>query len=390
MSDRLHVFEAGRAVAVALPFDLDAAIRDWASLRPAMARKVADGFTRDEWAYVISFLDAELLRAPFRDAFGEATAAPSRPPRLLLRPRGRTAVWLPSNVSLLGPLTTILLSLTGNPLRLKIASSGGDLTSAFLAFARANLPAGALRTWVEGVRLEQFDREDPRNRELAAEAMVRIVFGSDAAAAAIHALPHPVDSVGVSFADRRSEAWLDAAAADDATLAALVKVFAIYGQAGCTSPRRVVLLDGGAADARALRDRLAAAWPRAVRDVAMHLASANVMGRQWAAALGWDAVVTPRNGAVLACGRGLPEPDAPLFLPIDALPLDEAVASLPENVQTLGLAAATARGPRFGLELAARTGVKRVVPIARMHHFGAVWDGRAFWREAFEEVPVEA
>ena len=38
---------------------------------------------------------------------------------------------------------------------------------------------------------------------------------------------------------------------------------------------------------------------------------------------------------------------------------------------------------------AACTRAKRVVPIARMHHFGPVWDGRGFWREAFEEVPVD-
>jgi hypothetical protein len=87
-------------------------------------------------------------------------------------------------------------------------------------------------------------------------------------------------------------------------------------------------------------------------------------------------------------GRPVPPIDAPLFLPIVSLSVDEAVATLPANVQTIGCAFAR-RSPHFALQLAARTQVKRVVPIARMHGFGVVWDGRPFWRETFEEVSVE-
>ena len=35
------------------------------------------------------------------------------------------------------------------------------------------------------------------------------------------------------------------------------------------------------------------------------------------------------------------------------------------------------------------TAAKRFVSLARMHHFGAVWDGWEFWRGAFEMVDVE-
>jgi hypothetical protein len=392
LSEQIQQFEDGaRSIAVALPFDLEEAVGHWGALRAQMIRRMPEGFTRDEWAYVISFAAPENLMGFVVAALGAHPASrAARPPALLLRPRGAIAVWLPGNVSLLGPLTVVLLSLTGNRLHLKADSGGGDLTSVFLAYARDHLPSGPLRSHLEEhVAIGAFDRDDPRNREMASAAAMRIVFGSDAAAAAIHALPHPVDSIGLSFSDRRSEAWLDAEAADAATIESLIKVFAIYGQAGCTSPRRVVVLDAPANAAWELRDRLAAAWPTTVRDVPMHLASANIMARQWSRAAGWDSVSPQRNGAVLACGdAGLEAVDSPLFLPIAALPLPEAVATLPRNVQTIGVALA-GRGERFPLELAARTSVKRVVPIARMHHFGPIWDGRAFWREAFEEVPVE-
>lgn len=394
MSDlHLRWYTNGAAVtAVALPFDLDEVLAAWSGLRVAMAREVPAAFTRDEWAYLIAALDAHRLRAIFERSFGAPCGPPADGAVAVLRPRGLVAVWLPNNVSLLGPLSLVLLSLTGAPLALKAGSSGEDLGEAFLSFALAHLGHGPLRAHLEGaVERLRAERDDPRVAALAARAAVRIVFGSDAAAAAIHALPHPLESVPVSFADRRSEAWLDRDALTDEALAALIKVFAVYGQAGCTSPRKVVLLDGTAGEARALRDRLAALWPRTVRDVPQHVASANLLGWQWAAALGWDAVLPERCGAVLAvppAGAALPEePASPLFLPVVGASLEEAVAALPPHAQTLGHAFSTGALAR-GTALLARTRLKRVVPIARMHEFGPVWDGQPFWRAAFEETEL--
>ena len=138
MCERIQTFAGGgRSLAIALPFDLEEAIESWGALRPAMARALPEGFTRDEWAYVMSFVSPEALGGFVRDALGAEPVSRCGGVRtLLLRPRGAIAVWLPGNVSLLGPLTVILLSLTGNRLRLKADSGGGDLTSAFLTFAR--------------------------------------------------------------------------------------------------------------------------------------------------------------------------------------------------------------------------------------------------------------
>ena len=218
---------------------------------------------------------------------------------------------------------------------------------------------------------------------------MRIVFGTDAAAAAVEALPHPLDSVGFAFYDRRSEAWVSADAVDDALLETLIRVFAIYGQAGCTSPRRVVLVDGAAAEARAVRDRLAELWPRVVRGrPPQHLASSCVMAQQWAAALGWDALLVPSHAAVLATGESDLEPFfGPMSLPIVSASLERAVEELPENIQTIGYAVREAGSPPW-LEVVARTRAKRFVPLARMHHFGPVWDGADFWRQSFEYVEI--
>ena len=388
---RLNYFESSvGSLAVALPFDLDAVISVWVDLRPKMIRGPDERFTRDEWAYLLTFLDQANLRFPFGRHFGTPQDAPSGRPVSLLRPRGPVAIWLPNNVSLLGPLSLILLSLTGNELRIKGGSRAEDLTGAFLDYVLANLGDGALKSHLaEKVRYERFEREDPRHAELAATARVRVVFGSDEAAEAVDRLPHPIDSVGCYFTDRRSEAWLDAEEPSDRVLSTLLQIFAVYGQTGCTSPARVVLLDGDAASAAGVRDRLVELWPKVLkRDPPPHLASENVMARQLAAALGWDAVLAPRHGAVLACGSPeLPPVPSTLLLTVVPATLERAVATLPENIQTIGYAT-YGPPPAAWLELLTTGAVKRLVPLGRMHRFGPVWDGRAFWYECFEQVEL--
>ena len=207
--------------------------------------------------------------------------------------------------------------------------------------------------------------------------------------AAIHALPHPPTSVGISFVDRQSEAWVEPGAVDEAVLRDLLKVFAIYGQAGCTSPRRVVVVGGTPEDARALRDRLAELWPSVIRQrPAMHQASENLMADQWARSLGWDTVVVMEHAAVLATGSfDLPVFEALLGLRILAASREEARAQLPANIQTIGHALADPHDPDW-MRLLAGTPVCRFVPVARMHHFGSTWDGQDYWAQCVEVMEV--
>ncbi len=349
-------------------------------------------FTRDEWAYLITFLDSQNLQQPFTLSFGTRVAQPATTSiKRCARPRGPVAIWLPNNISLLGPLTLILLLLTGNSIRLKGGSTSEDLTGAFLSYVREHDTTDILSGLLDRqVQYEVFGRDDARNSDMAAEASMRIVFGTDEAAAAVHALPHPLGSVGFSNSDRRSEAWIEADAITEDLLAVLLRVFAIYGQAGCTSPSRVVLLDQSVEQAVALRDRLSACWPHLeFRNVPPHIASNNIMARQWAAGCGWDAVLTQRNQAVLAAGDGTFERIPSLMmLPIVAATTEQAAASLPDNIQTLGHAVVDPGAERW-LRLLARTRVKRFVPIRQMHHFGPLWDGDLYWMQAFELVQVE-
>lgn len=391
MSFNMHYFETSeRSVVVAMQHDLEQMIGDWKQLRPHMARHIPAAFTRDEWGYLLAFLEPAYLKMPFLHNFGAAVKQPNTHPCILYRPRGTVAVWLPNNVSLLGPLILILLSLTGQKITIKAGSNSEDLTSSFLQFALEYLPECTLRMFLQSqVNCTAFARTDLRQSEFTQNAQIRIVFGSDTAAEAVHAGPHPLESHGFSFVDRQSEAWLEQAAITDEVLSALIKVFTVYGQAGCTSPKKVVLLHGSATDAKNLRDRLLALWSKTVhKDVPMHTASANIMACQWARTLGWDAECTPRAGAMLACGLiNLPTFVAPMGLRIVSATQQEVLAHMPDNIQTIGYALEDAAAPQW-LELLATHKIRRFVPLAKMHYFGNIWDGQEFWRQCFEAVEI--
>jgi hypothetical protein len=393
MSEHLQGFSGsdGSGVAVALPISPRLLIEDWSSLQASMVKTMPESFTRDEWAYLISFLSPENLWRPFRESFGQESADGTlKTATSLYRPRGPVGLWLPNNVSLLGPLTMILLSLTGQRMDIKVGSRSADLTSAFVVFVLSKLKPGPLATLLRSqLHCATFPRTDERNARMAAESKVRIVFGGDAAAEAIDRLPHPPGSVGYYFVDKRSEAWLEASALSDETLSTLIKVFTIYGRAGCTSPRRVVIFGAKPGELAAIRQRLFALWPKAwPRKPAMNIASENIMARQWAAALGWDAATAPNNAATLCIGGAeLPEIDSLMFLPLATGERESVTASLPANIQTVGHALAAPPSAAW-LAAIARTGIKRFVPLGQMHHFGPTWDGYEFWKGLFERVEV--
>ena len=135
MSDHLLAFTRGR---VCLPYDPEALIGAWDGLRGKMARQVPEAFSRDEWAYLMTFLASDQLWEVYESVFG-SRCTPAEAGARMYYPRGSVAVWLPNNVSLLGPLVMILLSLTGNELRFKGGSRSEDLCAALLDVLRPGL-----------------------------------------------------------------------------------------------------------------------------------------------------------------------------------------------------------------------------------------------------------
>lgn len=391
MSNKLHFFSTlSGTVCVAAPIDIIKAISDWENLRHLMAKQVPEGFSRDEWAYLISFLDRQQLESIYLQNIGKLIEGMPLPVKRLLRTRGIVAIWLPNNVSLLGPLLVVLCSLSGNAMRIKGGSQSDDLTGIFLQFAKDNLPDGQLKDYLrQEVEYSVFSHEDQKDHDFFGNADVGIIFGSDEAVGAVKNLPQPLSCICFPFTNRHSEVWLEADAITDDVLINLLKVFAVYGQAGCTSPAKTVLLNGTILQAVELRDRLSLLWDQAFRrEPPMHIASNNVMAYQWAKAGGWQPVLASNNAAVIAAGTAdLTMVNAEMTLHIVFATIQQAVDLLPASIQTIGYALSHPEDAKW-LEFIAKTPVKRFVPIANMHHFGPIWDGYAFWRNLFEEVEV--
>lgn len=348
-------------------------IAAWGALREAMVREVPETFTRDEWAYLIQFLEPGALTGFLEAGFGRYVGARASGFRRIATGRRVVTLVLPNNVSLLGPLMLAVATLSAERVQVKVGSRGDDVLQPFLEFARRRGNA-ALQAVLARVEAQRLERAHPTLTHWLETADVRVAFGSDAAVKAVEHSPHRPTSRFLGFGDMYSEAWLAGAIADD-VLETLVKVFAIYGQAGCTSPRRVVLLDGTAADVAALAKRLEEKWARVMRRPApMHVASQNVMHAQLCRHAGVQADLTQGNGAVLVqAPLKAAVPPGPMTLVLSAASLQDAVAALPANIQTLGLAVGE-QAARV-VAAASATAARRVVSLGRMHHFGPLWDG---------------
>jgi hypothetical protein len=372
-----------------LPFNIPSIIEDWTKLRKAMIFSIPEQFNRNEWAYLISFLDAQNLHRIYH-TLGKFTDNPEKEINFLILPRGITSLWLPNNISMLGPLMLIILSMSGNVVRIKTGSKSQDLVTAFIHFVNEHITDGQLKEYLNSkVRISSFDRTDQRNIEMADESQVRIVFGSNEAAHAIDCLPHPVNSIGIYFTDKQSQIWLDKDALTEDTIDNIIKIFEIYGQAGCTSPRKLIIIDGNEEDTLELKNRIIKRWPKIIlRKQAQHIASSNIMAKQLGAVLGWDTELTENNGAVIAAGNfKLPSFSSFMLLPIMFGSLEETVQNCPDNIQTIGHNFSKSKID-YILSKIQNIKAKRLVPISMMHDFGPIWDGYEFFRQLFEVIEV--
>ncbi len=387
MSKYLQYFQTGGLhQVVALDHELDAWVDGWSALPSLMIRSVHPAFTRDEWAYLISFLQRGNLEQVVAQVLGRRVAPAT--PQLMLRPRGAISVWLPSNVTLLGPLTLVLASIVGSNITIKTSSSKKSLVSAFTDWVREHSASSFLSQFInECLCIESFDRTDDRNLTMSKEAAVRIAFGSDESICAIESLPHRLGCVDFFFANKQSEAWVEVECVSDSLLTDIVKVLGVYGQAGCTSPRRVMLLGGDHQQAFQLASNLAEHWANVIKaKPEPHIASQNILSQQVAQARGWSARVSKGHGAVFCSGALEAENvTGPYLLTIIPCNPQDAISHLPPNIQTIGHAVRDPSSESW-LQAVASTEIERFVPLSQMHHFTPTWDGYPFVRGLFEDI----
>ena len=127
----------------------------WQRVRFRLIKSSPDFLTRIETAYLATFLASENL---------SALTTRNYPEKVLLAPRNLLAVWLPGNVSVLGPLTFALLTLANCPAWLKTASGSEALTLQFFNFAKTEANDKELNWLNSFFRVEAFDRSSPKSK----------------------------------------------------------------------------------------------------------------------------------------------------------------------------------------------------------------------------------
>ena len=289
-----------------------------------------------------------------------------------------------------GPLNLILASLTGQKLQIKAGSRSNNLTTEFINYLKCNLPKSELSDYINNcVKCFTFPREDSRNQTMSEQAKVRLMFGSNESANQIEQLPHSLDSITFKFVDKYSEIWLEHEQINQDILAQIIKVFSIYGQLGCTSPKKIVLVNGTKSQEKELYDRLIEAWPTIIKNsdiIPPHVASKNILIMQLAKSHGYKASLVANNQAVVAYSEKYyqqqPSLRSDMVLPLESQSLEIALSNLPQNIQTIGCALSPNSIDYLRSNIA-KTRISRIVNIHQMHHFNTIWDGHDFWKQFF-------
>lgn len=382
-------FQSGKKISsVFLPLPTTQIFQAWSELQKIMVKKQPHEFTRSEWAYLISFLQRENLQEFFQTHFGsEITSNSQGGPHQIFKARGHISIWLPSNVSLLGPLNVIALSLTGNQVTVKTSSSGKDLTSLFIEYVIQN---STDRSFAEQIKksfsVAAFSHGDSRQNDFSLKADVRLFYGSDAAAEAVKKLPVKSTALDFMFVDKVSEAWLNWNCSD-AELESLADVFFLYGREGCTSPLRVIVIDADAERSKQFCQRLVNICNQKFHQpVQTHLASSHLFSTQSGQIEGWSIYPGKENNFVVGLGTyQLQWPIKGYVLPVIPSSLSHALKELPKNIQTIGLALDQQQKSQL-LQSISSVQAKRLVPLAQMHHYAMSWDGFEYWRNCFESM----
>ncbi len=387
-----YFFQFGQQInKIVLPYDLQLFFSSIENMRQDMIRNKLKEFTRDEWAYLLSFLSTENLWKVFLNTFGSRLSHnDSATYNCIYKPRGIVTIWLPNNVSMLGPLSYIMALLSGCQVVLKIGSSGENLSTPFYEYLIMKLNSH-LREYIKThTQIVTVSRDSPMLNDISYKSDVRVFFGSDDSWKNVSALKKKDSCVDIPFLDHVSEAWIEVSQVTDNLLKTFLKVFNIYGQAGCTSPKKLVLIGGSSSDAKIIRQNIISLWDQKTipKNITPHIASQNLLAHQRALALGYDSLIADQNSAVFAVGdENKKYFSSYFFLPIFTGSLDWAINQLPANIQTIGLASPKDMELHMVGKLV-NTNVKRVVGIDKMHHFGQFWDGYEYWRSFFECIEV--
>jgi len=239
----------------------------------------------------------------------------------------------------------------------------------------------------------EYDREDAITAAISARSDLRVIWGGDAAVAAIRAVPLAPHAKETVFADRLSLTMLAAPtvlALDDAALANLAgRLFndvLTFDQMACSSPRRLIWV-GSVEAADAAEKRLTLAMAAEIQRRGYRIATATALEKYAAACRAAirgpvRAIEHTRTDWVLvdlgdgpAAPPDASHPGAGLLYRCRVDDVAEIAPMIDRSVQTLthfGIDRATL--DQLAVRLAGK-GIDRMVPLGEALAFDLIWDG---------------
>ncbi|CAA7618044.1 acyl-CoA reductase [Magnetospirillum sp. SS-4] len=305
-------------------------------------------------------------------------------------PRGLAFHVAPVNVETMFVQSWWLSALCGNRNVVRVSARSGDAAALLARLMAESLAEPAFARLGRATALISYPHDEAVSRALSLAADLRLVWGGDAAIAALRHCPIRPDAVELAFPDRRSLAAIAVpayAALAPAGRDALAGRFFLdaYGfdQMACASPLLLAWV-GAAEEAASASDDF---WPRLAdearrrgHDVSTGAALARLTGAA-RLALDGDAGRIRRFGDSVVVASGSPSTvrasgiGSGLFQEVAVDTLGRLAGLIDRRIQTIG---------HFGFDRAALVGLARrlngrggdrLVPIGQALEFSTLWDG---------------
>jgi hypothetical protein len=346
---------------------------------------------------------ANWLRRANVQALGAELAA-SAPDGIVRVPRGLAFHVPPANVDTMAIYSLALSLLAGNRNVVRLSSRSGPAIDRICAALETALADERLAPVRAGTAILTWGHEAEPTELCSAACDVRMIWGGDAAVAAVRRAPLSPRARDVAFVDRfsmaalRSDAYLAASEADRDELAhRLFNDAYWFDQRGCSSPRLLLWCGSPeAADAAGedLYGRLAAQVGE--REYALPLGA--VTGKlAWVAGAVIDRPVTRvrtwgNELTVLRLdtleGLSREHPGAGVFLEATLESLTELAPHVTSRDQTLGVFGFPGEELAAFVAAAGARGVDRIVPLGEALSFDRNWDGLDLFAELTRQVVV--
>jgi hypothetical protein len=303
-------------------------------------------------------------------------------------PVGIVGHWPAGNIEIQPILSMTCGLLGGNACLVRVPRGLRDQTYQLIGKLIESDSDGLLTT---RIRLLVFDHERlDLHRAMARSVDGAMIWGGEEAVSEIRSLPFAHWARMAVFGPRISVAAMDAASwcnlsAREALCRRIARDVWQFDQQACSSPQ-VLFLErekGHSADdfVQALRAAFEAEnriHPRQTMDAALTTAICQARASWLLEDVANSALFPAGPDWTILLGQGsdIPPPTQGKTLTVlEVSDLQEPLAKLDGNVQTLGLAIADPEREETLASMAASRGVDRIVQLGRMHVFGPPWDG---------------